>query len=57
MPQIHGTCPAEFEAVREALAALLDEHDVGASAAVFLEGEPVVDHGGLAQIGRGRQDA
>ena len=38
---IHGVCDSRFEAVREALAEALDKEDVGASAAVYLDGEPV----------------
>ncbi|GAA1524038.1 serine hydrolase domain-containing protein [Actinomadura kijaniata] len=43
MAEIHGTCDERFGAVREALAASLERDDVGASAAVYLDGEPVVD--------------
>jgi CubicO group peptidase (beta-lactamase class C family) len=39
-----GFCDERFEAVRETLAASLDSGaDVGASVAVYIEGEPVVD--------------
>jgi CubicO group peptidase (beta-lactamase class C family) len=42
-------CAPRFAAVREALAELLQKDDVGASAAVFVDGEPVVDiWGGFA---------
>ena len=42
-----------FGAVRQALAESLDEDDVGASAAVYLDGEPVVDiWGGYADAAR-----
>jgi CubicO group peptidase (beta-lactamase class C family) len=41
--EIRGTCDKRFEAVRVALAESLDDTDVGAAAAVFLNGEPVVD--------------
>ncbi len=41
--EIHGECDERFGAVRTTLAELLDTIDVGASAAVFLDGEPVVD--------------
>ncbi|TVR25505.1 MAG: class A beta-lactamase-related serine hydrolase [Ilumatobacter sp.] len=42
--QIHGTCDPRFEAVHDAFAANFDQHgDVGASAAVTLDGEMVVD--------------
>jgi CubicO group peptidase (beta-lactamase class C family) len=40
---VHGTCDDRFGSVREALAASLDDGDVGASAAVFVDGEPVAD--------------
>ena len=41
--EVHGTCDKRFDAVRVALAESLDDADVGASAAVFLDGEPVAD--------------
>jgi CubicO group peptidase (beta-lactamase class C family) len=51
--EIHGVCNERFEAVREALAESLDSDDVGASAAVYLDGEPVVDlWGGYADAAR-----
>src|SRR5690242_13636198 len=41
---VHGACPDRFSAVRDAFAANLDSGgDVGASVAVFLDGERVVD--------------
>jgi CubicO group peptidase (beta-lactamase class C family) len=41
---IQGTCDEQFEGVREAFAKNFEEErEVGASVAVFLEGEPVVD--------------
>ncbi|MFD5618694.1 serine hydrolase domain-containing protein [Streptomyces yangpuensis] len=40
---IDGRCEPRFAAVREVLAGLLGTGDVGASVAVFLDGEPVVD--------------
>jgi CubicO group peptidase (beta-lactamase class C family) len=44
MAEIHGTCDDRFDEVRNALSAHLDEElDVGASVAVSLQGEPVVD--------------
>jgi CubicO group peptidase (beta-lactamase class C family) len=44
MADVQGTCDARFEGVRTALSASLDSGaDVGASVAVFLHGEPVVD--------------
>jgi CubicO group peptidase (beta-lactamase class C family) len=44
MPEVHGTCNARFESVRTTFASNLDTGlDVGASVAVFLDGEPVVD--------------
>lgn len=41
--EIQGSYEAGFKRVRDALAASLDGGDVGASAAVYVEGEPVVD--------------
>ena len=41
--EVHGTCDKRFDAVRIALAESLDDADVGASAAVFVDGEPVAD--------------
>jgi CubicO group peptidase (beta-lactamase class C family) len=50
---IHGRCDERFAAVRDALAQSLDSDDVGASAAVFVDGEPVVDiWGGYADAAR-----
>ena len=43
MAEIHGDCGAKFGAVREALAASLEGVDVGASVAVYVEDELVVD--------------
>jgi hypothetical protein len=44
MADIYGICSEDFNGVREALARNLDSGaDIGASAAVFIEGEPVVD--------------
>jgi hypothetical protein len=44
MAEIHGTSTEQFIGVREALARNLDSGaDIGASAAVFIDGEPVVD--------------
>jgi len=44
MGEVHGTCDARFDGVRKALSASLDSGaDVGASVAVYLHGEPVVD--------------
>ncbi len=44
MAEVDGSCDARFEGVRKALAANLDSGaDVGASVAVYLHGEPVVD--------------
>jgi CubicO group peptidase (beta-lactamase class C family) len=56
MADVHGTCDSSFEGVREALANSLDAGtDVGASVAVLVEGEPVVDiWGGFADEGRRR---
>jgi CubicO group peptidase (beta-lactamase class C family) len=53
MADVAGTCQDRFAAVRDALAASLDDQDVGASAAVYLDGEPVVDiWGGYADAAR-----
>ncbi|EKX69088.1 serine hydrolase domain-containing protein, partial [Streptomyces ipomoeae] len=43
MADIHGTCTERFAPVGRALAASLDGKDVGASVAVYVDGEPVVD--------------
>lgn len=44
MAEVHGTCDDRFGGVKDVLAANLDSgSDVGASVAVYLEGEPVVD--------------
>lgn len=43
MAEVRGSCDSRFEAVRAALAESLDGEDVGASAAVFVDGEPVAD--------------
>jgi CubicO group peptidase (beta-lactamase class C family) len=51
--EIQGSYDDLFTAVPGALAALLDAGDVGASAAVFVDGEPVVDvWGGFADADR-----
>lgn len=53
MTDIKGLCEPRFAAVRAALAALLGKDDVGASVAVYLDGEPVVDiWGGYADADR-----
>jgi len=56
MADVHGTCDSSFEGVREALANSLDAGtDVGASVAVLVEGQPVVDiWGGFADEARSR---
>jgi CubicO group peptidase (beta-lactamase class C family) len=41
--EIQGTCDKRFDAVRVALAESLDDTDVGAAAAVFIDGQPVAD--------------
>jgi CubicO group peptidase (beta-lactamase class C family) len=42
--KVHGQCSERFSRVREAFAQNLDSGaDIGASAAIFIEGEPVVD--------------
>ena len=44
MAEVQGTCEARFDGVRRALSSSLDSGaDVGASVAVYLHGEPVVD--------------
>jgi len=43
MAEVHGMCEKRFGAVRDALAESLDGEDVGACAAVYVDGEPVVD--------------
>ncbi len=44
MAEIQGTCDARFDGVRRALSDQLDRgDDVGASVAIFLHGDPVVD--------------
>ncbi|PAZ14967.1 serine hydrolase [Streptomyces sp. SA15] len=53
MADIQGSYDDLFTAVPSALAALLDDGDVGASVAVFVDGEPVVDvWGGFADAER-----
>ena len=53
MAQTHGTYSDRFSAVRETLEESLEAHDVGASVAVYLDGEPVVDlWGGYADAAR-----
>ncbi|MFC6082289.1 serine hydrolase domain-containing protein [Sphaerisporangium aureirubrum] len=42
MAEVHGSCDDRFGAVRETLAGSLDG-DAGASVAVYVDGEPVVD--------------
>ena len=58
MATIEGICDERFQAVRETLAANLDSGaDVGASVAIYLEGEPVVDiWGGETNLGPWRRD-
>src|SRR5437868_10189681 len=43
MAEIQGKCDRPFGKVAEALATSLSTEDVGASAAVYVDGEPVVD--------------
>ena len=43
MAEVHGSCDERFTAVREALALNLDGDELGASVAVDLDGETVVD--------------
>ncbi|MET9465702.1 serine hydrolase domain-containing protein [Streptomyces sp. NPDC006544] len=53
MTDMRGFCEPRFAAVREAFAASLAQDDVGASVAVYLDGEPVVDiWGGYADADR-----
>ena len=53
MVDVHGTCDERFEEVRDALAESLAKDDVGASVAVVVHGELVVDlWGGYADAGR-----
>jgi CubicO group peptidase (beta-lactamase class C family) len=53
MTEIRGSCDDRFGAVREALEASLAADDVGASAAVYVDGELVVDiWGGHADAAR-----
>jgi CubicO group peptidase (beta-lactamase class C family) len=53
MADTHGTCTDRFAPVRQALAASLDDKDVGASVAVYVDGEPEVDlWGGYVDAGR-----
>lgn len=55
MADIHGSYDELFTAVPTALAALLDDGDLGGAVAVFVDGEPVVDvWGGFADAGRVR---
>ena len=43
MAEVHGSCDDRFEGVRAALAQHLDADELGASVAVDLDGDPVVD--------------
>lgn len=53
MAEVKGSCDKRFEAVRDALAESLGDRDVGASAAVFVDGELVADlWGGYADAAR-----
>jgi CubicO group peptidase (beta-lactamase class C family) len=56
MSEIHGTCKDQFDGVRQTLMRSLDAgEDIGASVAVFIDGEPVVDiWGGYADEARTR---
>jgi CubicO group peptidase (beta-lactamase class C family) len=55
--QVHGICDERFTRVRDLLAANLSSgEDIGASAAVFIDGEPVVDiWGGYVDKARTRR--
>ncbi|SFU03015.1 CubicO group peptidase, beta-lactamase class C family [Geodermatophilus amargosae] len=53
MAEVHGTCDDRFSGVRDALAAQLDGDELGASIAVDVDGETVVDiWGGWRDEGR-----
>ena len=53
MSDVQGYCERRFDAVGAALEALLDQDDVGASSAVYVDGEQVVDiWGGYADADR-----
>ena len=53
MAEVQGTYTTEFAPVAAALSELLDTQDIGASAAVFVHGEPVADvWGGFADAER-----
>ena len=56
MNEIHGTCHDRFAGVKETLARSLEAgQDIGASVAVYIDGEPVVDiWGGYADNERTR---
>src|SRR5215203_1175243 len=43
MAEVHGSCDERFTRVRDALARHLDDDELGASIAVDLDGESVVD--------------
>jgi hypothetical protein len=44
MSEIHGSCKDQFDGVRQTLSRSLDAgEDIGASVAVFIDGEPMVD--------------
>ena len=43
MAEVHGSCDERFAGVRDALAQQLDGEELGASIAVDLDGETVVD--------------
>ena len=53
MAEVHGNCDDRFTAVREALARNLEGDELGASVAVDLDGETVVDlWGGYRDLDR-----
>jgi len=53
MAEVHGTCDERFAGVRDALAEQLDGEELGASIAVDLDGETVVDiWGGYRDLDR-----
>src|SRR5262245_38981913 len=52
---VHGFCDDRFRRVRDVLTVNLNSLDIGASAAVFLDGEPVVDvWGGFVDAARSK---
>jgi CubicO group peptidase (beta-lactamase class C family) len=54
MAEVHGSCDDRFSGVREALERNLDTEELGASIAVDLDGETVVDIWGATATRSGR---